>query len=38
MILQYINNNVYDYDKISGYSPLAKKIKEMVKAADPNQV
>ena len=38
MILQYINNNVYDYEKISGYSPLAKKIKELVKAADPNQV
>jgi serine/threonine-protein kinase RsbW len=38
MILQYINNSVYDYEKISGYSPLAKKIKEMVKAANPNQV
>jgi anti-sigma regulatory factor (Ser/Thr protein kinase)/RimJ/RimL family protein N-acetyltransferase len=37
MIFQYINNNVYNYEKISGYSSLAKKIKEMVRAADPNQ-
>jgi anti-sigma regulatory factor (Ser/Thr protein kinase) len=37
LILQYLNNVVFDYDKIQTYTPMARGILNYIRGCDPNE-